>query len=269
LAIAQYVLDRIGEAEISDFLFQEFLEPPNKKMAGVLKSKAVRKDSVVSDSFGDSFINEFENEAEDMSLNFEDIKSALKTESKIDRIEAFMNSDDVQVEMNKNIRHFLNKSDNLEIFTSLVSRPHEVESRVWWKPIKRIPMKDRRIFEDYREYNLVKHNNYYLYDYNKLHKMDYTNKNPELKNVYRSFNALSIFLTGSNLEIILDSFKDAHSRILLTLRDALEPKNNASLEHLCLFLRTLIVERAPETMDILLEYKYPILMIPLLDSQPI
>lgn len=68
-----------------------------------------------------------------MNLNFDDFKSALKTESKIDRIEAFMNSDDIYIASNKTIRNFLNKKDNLEVFVNLISRPHEVESRIWWK----------------------------------------------------------------------------------------------------------------------------------------
>ena len=66
-----------------------------------------------------------------MNLNFDDFKSALKTESKIDRIEAFMNSDDIFIGTNKSIRSFLNKKDNLEVFVSLISKPHEVESRIW------------------------------------------------------------------------------------------------------------------------------------------
>lgn len=70
-----------------------------------------------------------------MNLNFDDFKSALKAESKIDRIEAFMNSEDILIASNGTIRSFLNKKDNLEVFVSLIARPHEVESRVWWKPV--------------------------------------------------------------------------------------------------------------------------------------
>jgi hypothetical protein len=70
-----------------------------------------------------------------MNLNFDDFKSALKTESKIDKIEAFINSDEIYIWANKSIRGFLSKKDNLEIFTSLISRPHEVESRIWVSPI--------------------------------------------------------------------------------------------------------------------------------------
>lgn len=66
-----------------------------------------------------------------MNLNFDDFKSALKAESKIDKIEAFMNSDDIYIGANKSIRNFLNKKDNLEIFVSLIARPSEVESRIW------------------------------------------------------------------------------------------------------------------------------------------
>ena len=85
----------------------------------------------MSDSFGDSFISEFQNEAAELNLNFDDFKSALKAESKLDRIEAFMNTDDIFISTNKNIRSFLNKKDNLEVFVSLIARPHEVESRIW------------------------------------------------------------------------------------------------------------------------------------------
>jgi hypothetical protein len=68
-----------------------------------------------------------------MNLNFEDFKSTLKIESKIDKIEAFMNSEDIYLSTNKGIRQYLNKKDNLEIIISLISKPHEVESRIWWK----------------------------------------------------------------------------------------------------------------------------------------
>jgi hypothetical protein len=89
-----------------------------------------------------------------MNLNFDDFKNALKAESKIDKIEAFMNTDEIYIASNKGIRVFLNKKDNLEIFVSLISRPHEVESRIWWKQIQRLKLESREIFEDYREYNL-------------------------------------------------------------------------------------------------------------------
>lgn len=89
-----------------------------------------------------------------MNLNFDDFKSALKTESKIDRIEAFMNTEDVFISSNKNIRNFLIKKDNLEVFISLIAKPHEVESRIWWKQTQRISMDAREIFDDFREFNL-------------------------------------------------------------------------------------------------------------------
>lgn len=98
---------------------------------GTERRRTMRANSIVSDSFGDSFISDFQNEAADMNLNFDDFKSALKAESKIDKIEAFMNSEDIYISTNKNIRSFLNKRDNLEVFINLISRPHEVESRIW------------------------------------------------------------------------------------------------------------------------------------------
>lgn len=67
----------------------------------------------------------------DMNLNFDEFKKALKTESKIDKIESFMNTENIYISSNKSIGRFLNKKDNLEIFVSLISRPHEVESRIW------------------------------------------------------------------------------------------------------------------------------------------
>ena len=42
-----------------------------------------------------------------------------------------MNSDDIFIASNKSIRSFLNKKDNLEVFVSLIAKPHEVESRIW------------------------------------------------------------------------------------------------------------------------------------------
>lgn len=101
-----------------------------------------------------------------------------------------MNSDDIYISTNKTIRVYLNKKDNLEIFVSLIAKPHEVESRIWWKPTKRIDLDNRQILEDYREFNLRNSNTYYLYDHSKSNKIEYINKNNELKNIYRSFVAL-------------------------------------------------------------------------------
>lgn len=43
------------------------------------------------ESIDDSFISEFQNDADDMNLNFLDFKSALKAESKIEKMEGLMN----------------------------------------------------------------------------------------------------------------------------------------------------------------------------------
>lgn len=109
---------------------------------------------MVSESFADSFISDFQVEAAEMNLNFDDFKSALKAESKIDRIESFMNLEDILIATNGTIRGFLNKKDNLEVFISLIAKPHEVESRVWWKPVQRLNMDAKELFEDFREFNL-------------------------------------------------------------------------------------------------------------------
>jgi hypothetical protein len=140
--IAEYLESILLPEEINGYILQEYLGESANTVEVILgsggqtgseKRRALRANSIVSDSFGDSFISDFQNEAADLNLNFEDFKSALKTESKIDKIEAFMNTDDIFIGTNKTIRGFLNKKDNLEVFVSLVSRPHEVESRIWWK----------------------------------------------------------------------------------------------------------------------------------------
>ena len=133
------------------------------------------------------------------------------------------------------------RGDNLEIFTALISRPHEVESRIWWKPIDRVNLRSQLLYHDYREFNLMRANNYYLYDMNKVHKLDYNNKNPELKNIYRSYNAVTIFLEGKNLDLILMEFKDSHTRIIQTLKEGMLIENNASMEHICLLLKAMII----------------------------
>lgn len=230
-----------------------------------------------------------------MNLNFEDFKSALKTESKIDRIEAFMNTDDIFIAANKNIRNFLNKKDNLEVFVSLISRPHEVESRIWWKQTPRIPLEggstqsagiystssttqssnpggyigcSKEIFEDYREFNLKRENNYYLYDHKSLHKIDYINKNAELKNIYRSYNALQIFLAKDNLAIIIDHFEGALEKIILTLKDGFDLKNNANLEHVLILMKAIISERPQQSLNLVVrEKKLVLLVIQLLENR--
>ena len=162
--IAEYLEEHLSEDQINPYIVQEFLGYSNTVdnvlsggAAGPLGGRRMtqRINSIISESgLEESFISEFQNEAEDMNLNFDDFKNALKAESKIDKIEAFMNTDEIYIASNKGIRVFLNKKDNLEIFVSLISRPHEVESRIWWKQIQRLKLESREIFEDYREYNL-------------------------------------------------------------------------------------------------------------------
>jgi hypothetical protein len=72
-------------------------------------------------------------------------------------------------------------------------------------------------------------NNYYLYDHSKFNKLDYINKNSELKNIYRSYCALEIFLAKDNLELILDRFEGSLAKIIDTLKDAFDLKNNANI----------------------------------------
>ena len=80
---------------------------------------------------------------------------------------------------------------------------------VQWKPSVKINVESKSVFENYREYNLKKANNYYLYEVNKMNKIDYINKNTELKNIYRSYVALCIFLAKDNLDLILDVYESS------------------------------------------------------------
>jgi hypothetical protein len=210
-------------------------------------------------------MDEFANDADDMNINFEDFKSALKAESKIDKIETFMNAEDVQIDKNKKIKTFLGQPDNLEIFISLISRPHEVESRIWWNDTYRIDMKDKLLFENYREFNLRNSNNYYLYDIHKVHKLDYVNKNAEIKNIYRAYNALQICLTNKNIHLILD-IPGAFDRVMTTIIDGLHPKNNASIEHCTTFIKAVLVEKPMETVKFLISRRVPVLLLNLLDN---
>ena len=172
-----------------------------------------------------------------------------------------MNSNDVQMNINKSIKQFLMRSDNLEIFISLISRPHEVESRIWWKPVMRIDIKSPLLYLDYREFNLMRANNYYLYDMNKIKKLDYCNKNPELKNIYRSYNAVTIMLEAKNLENVLASVKDSHRRLIEALKESMIIENNACMEHVCLLLKTLLIKKPAETISLMVEENLFILML--------
>ena len=202
-----------------------------------------------------------------MNLNFDDFKSALKAESKIDKIEAFMDSEDIYIQTNRQIRSFLSKKDNLEVFVTQISKPHEVDSRIWWKQSSRIDLDSKQIFEDYREFNLANANNYYLYDHLKMNKIDYINKNNELKNVYRSFVALQIFLAKDNLDLILDYFDTSLQRIITQLKDAFDPRNNACLEHVMTLIKALIINRPKESILYIVGVKkYPLLMLKLLEN---
>ena len=273
VALAEYLEEHIAEDDMNSYIYTEFLAE-NNTVDRVLgkdldRRKTVRANSIISESgFGDSFISDFQNEAADMNLNFDDFKSALKAESKIDRIEAFMNLEDILIASNGTIRSFLNKKDNLEVFVSLIARPHEVESRVWWKPVQRLNLEALEIFEDFREFNLKNANNYFLYDSRSLNKLEYINKNAELKNVYRSYNALMIILAKDNLELILNRFEGSLEKIVITLRDAFEVKNNANIEHALILLRALICERPNEVMRVILgEKKILLPMLLLLENR--
>ena len=85
-----------------------------------------------------------------------------------------------------------------------------------------------------------------------MNKIDYINKNSELKNIYRSYNALQIFLAKDNLQIILDRFEGSLEKIITVLRDGYDPKNNCNLEHVMILTKALITERPREALEILI-----------------
>lgn len=85
-----------------------------------------------------------------------------------------------------------------------------------------------------------------------MNKIDYVNKNTDLKNIYRSYNALQIFLAKDNLNIILDRFEGSLEKIVVVLKDAFDVKNNANIEHAIILLRALICERPYETLNLIL-----------------
>lgn len=104
-----------------------------------------------------------------MKLNIDDLKSALKTESKIDKIESAMNHEDICIDTNKSLKSFIAGKDNLDILISLISRPHDVDSRIMWKPNPKIaPLSTAPIFDNYIEYNLVVTKKQYVYDFTRL-----------------------------------------------------------------------------------------------------
>ena len=94
-----------------------------------------------------------------------------------------------------------------------------------------------------------------------MNKIDYFNKNPELKNIYRSYNALQIFLAKDNLQIILDRFDGSLDKIITVLRDGFDSKNNCNLEHVMILIRALISERPREALEILLNEKKIVLLM--------
>ncbi len=56
-----------------------------------------------------------------------------------------------------------------------------------------------------------------------------------------------------NLEIILNLAQDSLDKVINILKEALEVKNNASLEHFVLMLKALIMERPEETLKIIIQ----------------
>mmetsp|Transcript_39881 Transcript_39881/g.38432 ORF Transcript_39881/g.38432 Transcript_39881/m.38432 type:complete len:114 (+) Transcript_39881:106-447(+) len=111
-------------------------------------------------------------------------------------------------------------------------------------------MNDPAIFLDFREYNLKNSNNYYLYSPNKLNSIDYVNDHIELKNIYRSYIAFRILTAKDNLKLILSFYVNSLERIVTVLKDAMEVKNNACLEHFILLLKALIIEQPEDTLSL-------------------
>jgi hypothetical protein len=101
-----------------------------------------------------------------------------------------------------------------------------------------------------------------LYDASKLGKIDYVNKNAEIKNIYRSYNAVMILTAKDNLELLLEMFVDSLERIVYVLKDAFDVKNNACMEHFMMILKALIVVRPEETLDVIIKQKkFPLIML--------
>lgn len=98
-----------------------------------------------------------------------------------------------------------------------------------------------------------------MYDYRSLNKLEYINKNAELKNIYRSYNALMIMLAKDNLDLILTRFEGSLEKIVLTLKDAFDIKSNANIEHAMILLRALITDRPQEVLSLILGEKKIIL----------
>ena len=196
-----------------------------------------------------------------MKFDIESLKNALKTESKIDRIEAFMNMEDVGRQANKYIRQFMQKKENLEIFVSLVGRPHDVDSRVSWKPLGRINMHDETIFSNYKDFNLM--------EKKKFTQLVYINKHFELKNIYRSYAALRILLYKHNLNLILETVPEAFSRIVVQLKEAFYTKNNACPSHAVILLKALLSFDAEKTLELVQEHQLLVLLLQEIENREV
>ena len=109
-----------------------------------------------------------------------------------------------------------------------------------------------------------------MYEGSKFNKIDYINKNTELKNIYRSYIALNIFLAKDNLDLILDIYENSHVRILGILKEAFTEKNNANLEHVMILITALISCIPNETLNVMItHFKLPLLMLKLLENEKI
>jgi hypothetical protein len=76
-----------------------------------------------------------------------------------------------------------------------------------------------------------------------------------------------ILLAKDNLDLILTRFEGSLLKILVTLKDAFDPKSNASLEHAVILIRALIIERPLETLSHLFsDKKIILLMLSLLEN---
>ena len=110
---------------------------------------------------------------EDLKLdNDQSIKQALRREAKVSKLEKVLNgdgSDDIEDQFRN-----LKAKDNLEILISLIARPHEIDCRVKWAEIMESELNDPLITRD-----LFKKQNVDV------------NKSVTLKNIYRSYKALS------------------------------------------------------------------------------
>jgi len=176
-------------------------------------------------------IESVSSDSEEDKQELEDANTMKRRSEIIASFEKLLNNGNILFSQNKYLFKLLLKKENFETFFKLISFPHEYNSKQRWISYPQINIYSKLCMTNFFTNAFSKSKDYdssiNIFDIESINKIS------SLKNIYRSYAALTILLQESNMDMLIKKYDDEilFSTALSSASLGLIVDNRANLDH--------------------------------------